>query len=167
MGRRVASPQQGCGTAEEVPRASSAMLGQAQAPTRAVLGSLGPFWGDPPSSWRCSQRRGTMAPHGTQQTVLRGLHCPDGLNVLTSLPSMHSPPARAHLQVLVWLPVLSGEAGGEGQQAGASSWLCESRQFQCRKDVLQGEDEVQSVLRVSIHAWGASPGTANTPKQQL
>lgn len=86
-----------------------------------------------------------MFPHVTQQTVLQGLHCPD---VLISLPSRHSPPARAHLQVLVWLPVLSGEAGGEEQQAGASSWLCETTQFQCWQDVLQGEDKVQSVLRV-------------------
>lgn len=99
------------------------------------------------------KKRHHVPPHHTAKCPLRvPLPC-----ALTSLPSMHSPPARAHLQALVWLPVLSGEAGGEGQQAGASWWLCKTTQLQCWKDVLQGEDKVRSVLRVSPATGQGSP----------
>lgn len=144
----------GCVTAEGVPRASSTratMLGPGSLcpTTRGIL--------HPPGN--APKEEDHVPPHHTANCPLRApLPC-----VLTSLPSMHSPPARAHLQVLVWLPVLSGEAGGR-QQAGASSWLCETAQFQCWKDGLQGEDKVQSVLRVSSAKGQHSP-VVGVPRQ--
>jgi len=112
--------------------------GWAQAP--APLGSAGSHsWGDPPSSQGCPRRSCIRSPHLKQQPTLQGHRCPD---TLASLSSRQFPPARAHLQVLVWLPALSGEAGGEGQRAGASSWLCETTRLQGWGDSLRGEDDV-------------------------
>lgn len=138
------SPELGCVKAEDVPEASGTrptMLGPGSAP--APLGSAQKFgshaWGDPPSSCGCPQRRSIRSPHLKQQAILQGLHCPDRL---TSLSSRQFPPARAHLQVLVWLPASSGEAGGEGQRAGASSWLCETTWLWGWGDSLWGQDDV-------------------------
>lgn len=144
MGRRVTIPEPGCVETEDVPKASG---------TRATV--LEPGLGS------CShgQHWGVWVPLLGGSSLLLGM--PPKKKHQASPPQAEScpkcscfsllwqfPPAGAHLQVLVWLPASSGEAGGEGQRAGASSWFCKTTRFQGWGELLQGEDNVQSVLRV-------------------